>query len=106
MPDASAPLVISNFALAVVASLAWAVGLLMAVPRYRAFRQRGDLWWALAFTCLLVVCVWWAWQAWQWLDGDAVAAAVVWADLVRIVLLAAAGFSMIQGYRRRPDAFD
>jgi len=106
MPDASAPLVIGNFALAVVASLAWAVGLLMAVPRYLAFRQRRDLWWALAFACLLVVGVGFAWKAWQWLTGDAVAAAVVWADLVRVFAFALASAAEVLAYRQRTDAFD
>lgn len=61
--------------LAGLAGLAWLLALLVAVPRYRAFRQRADLWWALAFAGMLVTASARALEAWGWRSAAAPGAA-------------------------------
>ncbi|MBK6770146.1 MAG: hypothetical protein IPG72_14265 [Ardenticatenales bacterium] len=105
MPDAAASVATIDLALAAAASLAWAVGLLMALPRHRAFRQRRDLWWALTFACLLIVGIGQAFEAWAGRGGDPAGDAALLHVGTRIAF-ALAGVAAVQGYRRRIDAFD
>lgn len=99
-----------------VACLAWLVCLVMSYMRYRAFKQRKDLWWTLSFLCLLATGLGRAWEAWQWhvgITGGLYGAGVVqMGELVGQTQLQFAGFFMVAGLLaifamlRRTDDFD
>lgn len=113
-----------DIALGIVASLAWATCLVMAVLRWRAFRQRADVWWGLAYLCLLAVGIGRLWTAATWwsIDPDGWppmdmsvspdtmsmldAGKLAFVDLLTNVLFAAAAVMAAFANRRRPDAFD
>lgn len=104
-----------DIALGIVASLAWAICLVMAVLRRRAFRQRADVWWVLAYLCLLAVGIGRLWTAALWLSSDPKSwmtmpiresGSILWADLLVSVPLATAAIAAVLANRRRPDAFD
>ena len=114
-----------DIALGVVAILAWATCAAMAVLRRRAFRQRADMWWVLAYLCLLAVgvarvwnaSVWWSIHPETWPTVDHLtplgapmtmreAGVIAWADLSVNGLLAAAAVLAVFASVRRRDAFD
>jgi len=109
-----------HIVLAAVASLAWAACLLTAVGRYRAFRQRADLWWTLAFLCLAGVGIARLWEVW-WVyfalmqqqevtpasQGLSYVVRMMWVlQIPAYVAFTAASLFATVAYRRRRDAYD
>lgn len=89
--------------LAGLAGLAWLLALLVAVPRYRAFRQRADLWWALAFALMLVAAGARALEAWGWRSAAAAPGA---ASLTFAVAFEVASVLALVAYRSRSRPID
>lgn len=92
-------------ALSGAASLAWLFGLLTALPRWRAFGQRADLWWALAFACLATAGAGRAWETWTLRSALAGGSSSAAALLIDAAFLAA-GFLALVAYRGRGAAID
>lgn len=119
MPDPNIVYLI-RIVLTAVASLAWALCLLTAASRYRAFRQRADLWWALAFVCLIGVGLLRSYESWlirgAYLAAEEPGAVTRGVEFLTTILapmefavdaaFLLASVLAIRGYMRRPDAFD
>ncbi|MEO8084133.1 MAG: hypothetical protein ABI780_09945 [Ardenticatenales bacterium] len=104
---------LSQIVLAAVASLGWSACLVTTTLRWRAFRQRADIWWMLAYLCMLGVGVGRTWMSFVWWSTGALGQALIQqanhfaiADLLVNVLFAAAALMAVFANRRRPDAFD
>lgn len=111
-----------HIALAALATLAWAACMLTALGRYRVFRQRADLWWALAFLCLVGVGVGRLLGRWYLqaelsnlpydlqsrppIDVGPLVNALTLFDFPTYIAFTLAGLLALIAYRRRRDVFD